>query len=154
MEIVLLAHPDVSLPPQSGRPASQEDIVSHSDLFQRGQCVELVEMSLISSVEAESASARRRRRFKGDDVEQRARRAFHMVQLGEVSAGRQALDGACLAPGDLKTQKALEDPTRRSPVPRDPLPDSVAQCEPEEHRSCSCRMCAGHAKAQHQDHLE
>ena len=52
-----------------------------------------------------------------------------MVQLGEVSVGRQPLDGACLAPGDQKTQKALEDPTRRPPVPKDPLSDSVAQCE-------------------------
>ena len=70
-------------------------------------------------------------------MEQRARRAFHMVQLGEVSAGRQVLDGACLATGDLKTQKALEDPTRRPPVPRDPLPERVAQCEPEERFSLS-----------------
>ena len=60
-----------------------------------------------------------------------------MVQLGEVSAGRQALDGACLAPGDLKTLNALKDSTRRPPVPRDPLPDSVAQCEPEERFSLS-----------------
>ena len=94
-------------------------------------------MSFISSVVAASASARRRRRFKGDCVEQRARRAFHTVQLGEVSACRQALDGACLAPGGLETQKALEDPTRRPPEPRDPLPDSVAQCEPEELFSLS-----------------
>ena len=61
----------------------------------------------------------RRKKFKGDNVEQRARRALHMVQLGEVSAGRQALDGACLAPGDLKTFDALKDPTRRPPVPKD-----------------------------------
>ena len=40
-----------------------------------------------------------------------------MVQLGEVSAGRHVLDGACLGPGDLKRQKALEDPTRRPPAP-------------------------------------
>ena len=91
-------------------------------------------------------------------MEPRARRAFHMVQLGEVSAGQQALDGACFAPGDLKTLKALKDPSRRPPVPRDPLPDSVAQCDLKNgfhcHRGCSFRMFARHAKAQHQDHLE
>ena len=61
-------------------------------------------------------------------------------------------------PSDLKTQKALEDPTRRPPVPRDPSPDSVAQ-EPEERflivtGVVLSRMCAEHAEAQHQDHLE
>ena len=75
--------------------------------------------------------------FKGDDVEKRARRAFHMVQFGEVSAGRQGLDGASLATGYQKTQKALEDPTRRPPVLTDPMSDSVAQCEPEERFSLS-----------------
>ena len=90
-------------------------------------------------------------------MEQRARRAFHMVQLGEVSAGRQALDGACLAPTDLKTLKALKDPTRRPPVLRDPFRTVLHSVNLKNgshcHRSCSFRMCARHAKAQHQDHL-
>ena len=123
--------------PSRGGQVPKKTLSDRVDLFQRGQWVELVEMSLISSVEAASASSRRRRRFKGDNVEQLARIAFHMVQLGEVSAGRQALDGACLAPGDLKTLKALEDPIRHPPVPRDPLPDSIAQCELQERFSLS-----------------
>ena len=102
------------------------------DFFERGLWVDLVEMSLASSVEATNTQARRRRKTDGDNVERRARRAFHMVQLGEVSAGRQALDGASLAPGDSKTKKALEDPSRRPAVPRDSVPDSIAQFEPEE----------------------
>ena len=118
--------------PSRGGQVPKKTLSARVDLFQRGQLVELVEMSLISSVEAASGSSRRRRRFKGDNVEQRARRAFHMVQLGEVSA-----DGACLAPGDLKILNALKDPTRRPPVPRDPLPDSIAQCEPQERFSLS-----------------
>ena len=44
------------------------------------------------------AQARRRRGAHEDNVE-RARRAYHMIQLGEVSAGRQALEGASLATG-------------------------------------------------------
>ena len=120
---LFFALPDVSLPPQLGRPGSEQDIVSQSG----------PEVSLISSVEAASARARRRRRFKGDDVEQRARRAFHMVQLGEVSACRQALDGAFLAPGDFIPRRHWKIP----PNPRDFLPDSVAQCEPEERFSLS-----------------
>ena len=55
-----------------------------------------------------------------------------MVQLGEVSAGRQALEGASLAAGDQKTLNALRDPTRRPAVPRDSLPDDIAGLQPEE----------------------
>ena len=62
----------------------------------------------------------------------RARRAFHMIQLGEVSAGRQALEGASLATGDERTLKALKDPARRPPLPRDPVPHDIAQFEPGE----------------------
>ena len=97
MEIVLPVPPDVCFFGEARfqRRHCQPEWTS----FKGVSGVELVEMSLISSEEAASASSRRRRRFKGDNVEQRARRA--MVQLGEVSAGRQALDGVCLAPGDL-----------------------------------------------------
>ena len=91
-----------------------------------------MEMSLASSAEVTNAQARRRRRIDGDEVERRARRAFHFVQLGENSAGRQALDGASLATGDQKTKKALEDFSRRPAVPRDPSVASTAQFEPEE----------------------
>ena len=86
----------------------------------RGQWVDLVGLCLASSVEATNAQARRRRRIDGDDAERGARRAFHMVQLGEVSAGRQVLDVASLATGDQMTKKALEDPSRHPAVPRDP----------------------------------
>ena len=101
-------------------------------LFQDGQWVELVEMSFVSSVQAVNVRARARRRSKGDDIQKRVRRAFHMVQLGEVSAGRQALEGASLAGGDQKTLNALRDPTRRPAVPRDSVPDDIAGLQPEE----------------------
>ena len=55
-----------------------------------------------------------------------------MVQLGEVSVGRQALVGASLAAGDQKTLNALRDPTRRPAVPRDSVPNDIAGLEPEE----------------------
>ena len=76
-----------------------------------------------------------RRRRNGDSVEKRARRASHMVQLGELSAGRQALEGACLAPGDQKTLEALKDPDRRPALPRNSVPDDIAQFAPAEEFS-------------------
>ena len=39
------------------------------------------------------------RRWDQDTIEKTARRALHMVHLGEVSAGRQALEGAAFARG-------------------------------------------------------
>ena len=65
-------------------------------------------------------------------MEERVLRAFYMVQLGEVSAGRQALEGASLATGDERTLKALKDPARRPALPRSPVPDAIAQFIPGE----------------------
>ena len=51
------------------------------------------------------------------DVERRAARAQMLVQMGEISAGRQALEGADLAPANQATFTALTDnqaPTARA----------------------------------------
>ena len=58
-----------------------------------------------------------------------------MVQLWELSAGRQALEGACLAPGDKKTLEALKDPDRCPALPRNSVPDGIAQFAPVEEFS-------------------
>ena len=44
--------------------------------------------------------------------------------MGELSAGRHALEGAPIAPTEA-TLKALQDPLKRPPIPRDPLPDDL-----------------------------
>ena len=48
----------------------------------------------------------------------RADRALELVQMGELSTGRLALEGAQIAPGDDATYKALTDATRRPPSPQ------------------------------------
>ena len=58
-----------------------------------------------------------------------------MVQLGELSVGRQALEGASLAPGDKKTLEALKDPDRRPVLPRNSVPDDISQFAPVEEFS-------------------
>ena len=63
-----------------------------------------------------------------------------LVQLGELSSARQALEGAELAPGTQTTLNALKDPSKRPPVPRDPLPLDIGdfiparEFEQEEHK--------------------
>ena len=52
--------------------------------------------------------------------------------MGELSAGRQALEGACLAPGNLATLGVLTDLDRRPPVPRRALSQEIRQSEPRD----------------------
>ena len=59
----------------------------------------------------------------GDDIQRRAERAEALVQLGELSAGRHALEGTSLAPGTNATLNDLQDPNKRPPVPREELPN-------------------------------
>ena len=64
----------------------------------------------------------RRSRRGGTSIHPRAERALRLVQLGELSSARQALEGAEVASGDRNTLAALRDPVRRTTIPRDPLP--------------------------------
>ena len=71
-------------------------------MFTREEWAKLVEMSLFTSMDAAKKNSRARRRDQ-DTIEKRARRALRMVHLGEVSAGRQAHEGAALSRGDNTT---------------------------------------------------
>ena len=64
---------------------------------------------------------RRRSRTNSDTNERRAKRARVLASLGELSAARQALEGAAVAPGDEITLAALRDRQRRPPIPREPI---------------------------------
>ena len=57
------------------------------------------------------------RRRNSDEEASRAARALSLVQSGEISVGRQTLEGASFAPGNLATLGILTDPNRRPPVP-------------------------------------
>ena len=77
-------------------------------------------------MEAARTGSIRRRRSHVDTQQRRAERAQTLVLMGEVSAGRQALDGASLAPG---TQETLEQLRRRQQVPREEVPRELTQSE-------------------------
>ena len=74
--------------------------------------------------EQAAQSRRRVRRRAQDDLELRAI-AERLVQVGELSSARQALEGAALAPGNQATLRQLTDATMRPPQPREPLPPEV-----------------------------
>ena len=52
--------------------------------------------------------------------------------MGELSATRQALDGAPISPGTLATLRALIDPEKRPPTARQELSDEIQHSEPAE----------------------
>ena len=79
---------------------------------------------LIASRECSDQACRsqhRRRRTQVDTIERRAQRTEALVQLGELSVGRHALEGAPLALGNEETRRALTDERRRPPTLRAPL---------------------------------
>ena len=117
--------------PDRGGPVSRKKLEARVRLFQEGEWISLLRESVACAEAAHSSSVRRRRR-SSDEEAVRAARALSLVQMGELSAARQALEGASLAPGNLATLGMLTDPTRRPPVPRSALSQEVRDTEPAE----------------------
>ena len=87
--------------------------------------------SLLSqSEEATKSATAIRQRTRVDSVEQRAKRAQSLAELGELSSARLALDGACCAPRNELTLRALRDPRRRLVALREHLPEGVRSHQP------------------------
>ena len=82
--------------------------------FAEGQWIALLRQGQ-EAAEAHKAGVLRRRHRQVDSVEKRAERAQALVELGELSSARQALEGATCAPGDDTTGAALTNPARRPP---------------------------------------
>ena len=79
-----------------------------------------------------SAASRRRQSRRGrSELDVRAERAEMLVQLGELSSARQALEGAAIAPGNSATLNELTNLARRLAVLRDPLPNDLVTFQPE-----------------------
>ena len=84
--------------PPGGGVISREKLVARFEAFTQGDWGRLMEASRICD-EQVAQSKRRLRRRAQDDLELRAIRAERLVQVGELSSARQALEGAALAPG-------------------------------------------------------
>ena len=96
---LLLPRMLLSRPPRGGR-VPRKQLEERFQKFSAGQWAELIEASTGLSTTGSEAAVRRRRRDQGDNVSKRADRALELVQMGELSAGRLALEGAQIAPGD------------------------------------------------------
>ena len=121
--LLLLPRMLLSKPPRGGT-IGKDKLVKRFQMFANGQRQELFRFGVQCAEEL--GNARRRHRRCVTDSE-RGERVFMLAQLGELSSARQALEGAELAAGNLKTLDAL----RRRPAQfRDPLPDSIVHHAP------------------------
>ena len=111
--------------PHRGSLIPKQRLLDRFLLFSRGSWTELLIQSRDHAEAARTGSIRRRRSHV-DTQQRRAGRAQTLVLIGEVSAGRQALDGASLAPG---TQETLEQLRRCQQVPREEVPRELTQSE-------------------------
>ena len=109
---------------------SKEKLRRRFEMFNEGRWEELIRDSEVASNQASVAMHRRRRRHM-DEEERSARRAHTLVQLGEVSAGRAALEAAELAPDSEETRRELTDPRRRSSRAREPIAQHILNCVPD-----------------------
>ena len=117
-------------PPRGGH-VHKGKLAQRFDDFFQGRWRTLLVASRKCAEEASVIQQRKRRRQRPDDeLKRRAERALVLVQMGELSSGRQALEGASLAPGTRQTLEALRDPNRRPPLPRDPLPQVIREHQP------------------------
>ena len=107
MELVLpLAPYDVAQTTERGL-VTRQRLIERVNKFTSGVWSLLVEESSIAVVSGDVSSRRRRRRQRSGDIERRANRALSLVQMGELSAGRQALEAAVIALGAQQTLDML-----------------------------------------------
>ena len=98
--------------------------------FNTGDWVTLVEFSLECAVQGVVAQSRKRRRGRQNEDENRAARALHLAQMGELSSARQALEASPVATGNEATRAKLMNENRRPSKPRRGLDQDILQMHP------------------------
>ena len=130
MEVVRLVAPRMFLfkPPRGGLVAKSKMVESFK-FFSDGRWEDLLLLSRDSAMAAVQVLGQRRR-VPPDPVEHRVECAHNLIQMGDLSAARQALDGDPVAPGDHATLRALCVPQRRPQAPRGPLAPELIGFQP------------------------
>ena len=95
--------------------------------FNAGDWVTLIEFFLECAMQGAVAQSRKRRRSRQNDVENRAARALHLAQMGELSSARQALEASPVATGD---EAKLMNESRRPSAARRGLDQDILQMQP------------------------
>ena len=148
-KILLLLPRMLLFRPPRGGVVPRKKLESRIRLFQEGEWLSLLRDSAACSEMAHTSAVRRRRRGQAEDAV-RASRALSLVQMGELSSARQALEGAPLAPGNLATLGILTDPSSRPPIPRKALSEEVRVAEPAS-LLCWIQLCSSTPSRQRRD---
>ena len=115
-------------PPRGGK-ISKGKLLERFTEFSRGQWIQLLTISL--------DCAERWSHKTGDGAHSKILWNGELtglklwVCMGELSAGRQALEGAPVAPGIDRTLRELRNPVRRPPQLRAPLSEDLQTAQPE-----------------------
>ena len=112
--------------PGRGGMVSKPKLVARFEMFVRGEWQTLIETGEDCAAKAAVAKFRRRRTERA--LTHRIARAEALVHLGELSAARQALEGAEVAPGSVETLDALR---KRPAVPREVCLPELIRHRPE-----------------------
>ena len=150
--------------PPRGSLLSKNQLQHRFAVFTEGDWASLLIASAEHAIRAAQASSRRSRGRDHDNLEARAARAEALIHMGELSAARQALEGAAVAPGTRETLNALQNPERHLPVLRDPIPQLIIHVAPAEQFSldfdvftwnirCARRGAAGGPSGMTAEHL-
>ena len=83
-------------PPRGGL-VFKAKLVERCAVFARGEWLALIKTCRADAESGNAVTSRRRRRDTGDDLSKRAKEALQLVQWGELSTARQALEGAAVA---------------------------------------------------------
>ena len=94
---------------------SESKLVERFEKFNRGEWVQLIRASV--EFDEQAAVSRSRKKRGGNDLEHCATRAFNLIQVGEFSSARQALEVAKIALGTEETLSKLTDRHDRGTSP-------------------------------------
>ena len=121
-----------------GGKIGKEKLRERFDGFRAGRWASLLAESVENDEEAARVATRKRRTQLHGDLEHRISRAMTRIQLGELTAGRQALE-ADLAPG---TEATLRELRQRPQMPRDPIPPEILNHVPQRGQvRCKSSFC-------------
>ena len=98
-------------PPRGGL-VPKKQLQHRFAVFTEGDWASLLIASAEHAIRATQASSRRSRRRDHENLEASGARAEALIHMGQLSAARQALEGAAVAPGTRETLNALQNPVR------------------------------------------
>ena len=96
--------------------------------FRAGRWASLLVASVENDEEAARIATRKSRTQHHGDLEHKISKAMTRMEFGELTAGKQALEGADLAPG---TETRLRELRQRQQMPRDPISPKILNHVPQ-----------------------